>query len=50
MISASALNSELINKIKSHRILHKPPVWRLWLSIFMVMKYLSYSISRRFVS
>lgn len=48
MISASALNSELINK--SHRILHKPPVWRLWLSIFMVMKYLSYSISRRFVS
>ncbi|SQI23076.1 Uncharacterised protein [Salmonella enterica subsp. diarizonae] len=48
MISASALNSELINKIAQD--LHKPPVWRLWLSIFMVMKYLSYSISRRFVS
>lgn len=49
MISASALNSELINKI-AQDFAQATGLWRLWLSIFMVMKYLSYSISRRFVS
>lgn len=47
MISASALNSELINKIAQD---FAQATGLAWLSIFMVMKYLSYSISRRFVS
>ncbi len=42
-------NSELINKI-ALRFFALPPVWRLWLSIFMVMKYLELFTSRRFVS
>lgn len=48
MISASALNSELINKIAQD--LHRPPVWLLWLSIFTVMKFLSFLISLLFAS
>ncbi len=46
MISASALNSELINKIAQDFA----QATGLAVVIFMVMKYLSYSISRRFVS
>ncbi len=48
MISASTLNSELINKIAQD--LRKPPVWRLWSSIFTVMRFLNCLISRRFAS
>ena len=48
MISASALNSELINKIAQD--LRRPPVWPLWLSIFTVMKFLSFLISPLFAS
>lgn len=48
MISASALNSELINKIAQD--FAQATGLAVVVVIFMVMKYLSYSISRRFVS
>lgn len=47
MISASALNSELINKIAQD---FAQATGLAVVVVFMVMKYLSYSISRRFVS
>ncbi len=52
MISASTLNSELINKIAQDfaQATSKPPVWRLWSSIFTVMRFLNCLISRRFAS
>ena len=49
MISASALNSELINKI-AQDFAQAGPVWLLWLSIFTVMKFLSFLISLLFAS
>ena len=47
MISASALNSELINKIAQD---FAQATSLLWLSIFTVMKFLSFLISLLFAS
>ena len=47
MISASTLNSELINKIAQD---FAQATSRLWSSIFTVMRFLNCLISRRFAS